>query len=69
MSPNNESLLTAYGKPFLIGSLAGSIASAITQPIDTVKVSSRIGGKPQAGAPFKSTPSKWPGTSSARTES
>lgn len=38
MSPNNESLLTAYGKPFLIGSLAGSIASAITQPIDTVKV-------------------------------
>jgi hypothetical protein len=27
-----------YAKPFIIGSLSGSIASAVIQPIDTVKV-------------------------------
>jgi solute carrier family 25 oxoglutarate transporter 11 len=33
-----ESFLNAYGKPFIIGSLSGSIASAVIQPIDTIKV-------------------------------
>lgn len=27
-----------YGKPFIIGSMSGSIASSVIQPIDTVKV-------------------------------
>lgn len=33
----NTSLITKI-KPFLIGSLSGSIASCVIQPIDTVKV-------------------------------
>jgi hypothetical protein len=27
-----------YVKPFLVGSLSGSVASAVIQPIDTIKV-------------------------------
>lgn len=33
-----DSFFNQYGKPFLVGSLSGSIASATIQPIDTVKV-------------------------------
>lgn len=33
-----DSFFNQYGKPFLVGSLQGSIASATIQPIDTVKV-------------------------------
>lgn len=33
-----ENLAWAYIQPFLVGSLSGSIASAVIQPIDTVKV-------------------------------
>lgn len=33
-----DSLLWSYLKPFLVGSLSGSVASAVIQPIDTVKV-------------------------------
>ena len=32
------SFFDLYGKPFIIGSLSGSIASSVIQPIDTVKV-------------------------------
>jgi solute carrier family 25 oxoglutarate transporter 11 len=32
------SFFEQYGAPFIIGSLSGSIASAVIQPIDTVKV-------------------------------
>ncbi len=28
----------SYAKPFLVGSLSGSVASAVIQPIDTIKV-------------------------------
>jgi hypothetical protein len=33
-----ENQAWAYIQPFLVGSLSGSIASAVIQPIDTVKV-------------------------------
>lgn len=33
-----ENLAWAYLQPFLVGSLSGSIASAVIQPIDTIKV-------------------------------
>ena len=33
-----ESLLMALVKPFLVGSIAGSIATSVIQPVDTVKV-------------------------------
>ena len=33
-----ENLAWAYIQPFLVGSLSGSIASAVIQPIDTIKV-------------------------------
>ena len=35
---SSESIFWAYGKPVLVGSLSGSVASAVIQPIDTVKV-------------------------------
>lgn len=34
----SDSLFWSYAKPFLVGSLSGSVASAVIQPIDTVKV-------------------------------
>lgn len=38
MSGAEQSFFELYGKPFLIGSLSGSVASAVIQPIDTTKV-------------------------------
>lgn len=35
---SSESVFWSYAKPFLVGSLSGSIASAVIQPIDTIKV-------------------------------
>jgi len=35
---SSDSFLDKYGKPFIIGSLSGSVASAVIQPIDTTKV-------------------------------
>lgn len=35
---SSENFLDKYGKPFIIGSLSGSVASAVIQPIDTTKV-------------------------------
>lgn len=34
----SEGVFWSYAKPFLVGSLSGSVASAVIQPIDTVKV-------------------------------
>jgi hypothetical protein len=34
----SDSLFWTYAKPFLVGSLSGSVASAVIQPIDTIKV-------------------------------
>jgi hypothetical protein len=34
----SDSILWSYLKPFLVGSLSGSIATTVIQPIDTVKV-------------------------------
>ena len=34
----SDSLFWSYAKPFLVGSLSGGVASAVIQPIDTVKV-------------------------------
>jgi hypothetical protein len=34
----SESLFWSYAKPFLVGSLSGSVASSVIQPIDTIKV-------------------------------
>jgi hypothetical protein len=34
----SDSLFWSYAKPFLVGSLSGGIASAVIQPIDTIKV-------------------------------
>jgi hypothetical protein len=34
----SDNIVWEYAKPFIIGSLSGSIASAVIQPIDTVKV-------------------------------
>lgn len=33
-----SSFFNEYGKPFIVGSLSGSVASAVIQPIDTTKV-------------------------------
>lgn len=33
-----DSVFWSYAKPFLVGSMSGSVASAVIQPIDTVKV-------------------------------
>jgi hypothetical protein len=38
MSKPEESVFWGYAKPFLVGSLSGSVASAVIQPIDTIKV-------------------------------
>lgn len=35
---SKDSFFNQYAKPFLVGSLSGSIASSIIQPIDTTKV-------------------------------
>lgn len=35
---SSDNFLEKYGKPFIIGSLSGSVASAVIQPIDTTKV-------------------------------
>jgi len=35
---SSDSFLEKYGLPFIIGSLSGSVASAVIQPIDTTKV-------------------------------
>jgi hypothetical protein len=35
---SSDSFFEKYGKPFIIGSLSGSVASAVIQPIDTTKV-------------------------------
>lgn len=35
---SEKSFFELYGKPFLVGSMSGSVASAVIQPIDTVKV-------------------------------
>jgi len=35
---SQESFFNQYAKPFLVGSLSGTIASSAIQPIDTVKV-------------------------------
>ena len=34
----SEGVVEKYIKPFIIGSLSGSVASAVIQPIDTTKV-------------------------------
>jgi len=34
----NQNIFWAYFKPFIVGSLSGSVASAVIQPIDTIKV-------------------------------
>ena len=34
----SQTFTDKYGKPFIIGSMSGSIASSVIQPIDTVKV-------------------------------
>jgi hypothetical protein len=34
----NDGFFWVYLEPFLIGSLSGAVATAITQPIDTIKV-------------------------------
>jgi len=34
----SDGFFWVYVKPFLVGSLSGSVASAVIQPIDTVKV-------------------------------
>ena len=34
----SDGVFWGYAKPFLVGSLSGSVASAVIQPIDTVKV-------------------------------
>jgi hypothetical protein len=34
----SDSVFWSYAKPFLVGSLSGSVASSVIQPIDTVKV-------------------------------
>ena len=34
----DKSFFNLYGKPFIIGSMSGSVASAVIQPIDTTKV-------------------------------
>ena len=34
----SEGVVWGYAKPFLVGSLSGSIASSVIQPIDTIKV-------------------------------
>ena len=33
-----ESVFWGYAKPFLVGSMSGSVASSVIQPIDTIKV-------------------------------
>ena len=33
-----DSVFWSYAKPFLVGSMSGSVASAVIQPIDTIKV-------------------------------
>ena len=38
MAVSDKSFFELYGKPFIIGSMSGSVASAVIQPIDTVKV-------------------------------
>lgn len=35
---SSDNFFEKYGKPFFIGSLSGSIASMVIQPIDTTKV-------------------------------
>jgi hypothetical protein len=35
---SSDSFFEKYGKPFLIGSMSGSVASMVIQPIDTTKV-------------------------------
>jgi hypothetical protein len=35
---SKDSFFNQYGKPFLVGSLSGSVASSVIQPIDTTKV-------------------------------
>jgi len=35
---SSDSFLEKYGLPFIIGSLSGSVASMVIQPIDTTKV-------------------------------
>lgn len=34
----SEGVFWSYAKPFLVGSFSGGVASAVIQPIDTVKV-------------------------------
>ena len=36
-APPKENLLKILFKPFLIGSVSGAIATAVIQPIDTIK--------------------------------
>lgn len=35
---SKDSFFNQYGKPFIVGSLSGTIASSVIQPIDTTKV-------------------------------
>jgi hypothetical protein len=35
---SKDSFFNQYGKPFIVGSLYGSVASSAIQPIDTTKV-------------------------------